>query len=70
MKFLWIGAMATALNACAFGGLVLMRNDRGETARCEVQGRDVFGVGMANVNAVIARCVKQYEAAGYKRATP
>ncbi len=60
---------ALIVSGCV-GKTVLLRNDKGDLARCEVSGGDAMLQGILIRDATLSNCINQYEAAGYKRIVP
>ncbi len=60
---------ALVVSGCV-GRTVLLRNDKGELARCEVSGGDAMLQGILIRDATLANCINQYKAAGYTRVVP
>ena len=48
-------------------GTVLMRNDKGDIARCEAGTAAALVGGYVGTRLQVNSCVEQYEAAGYRR---
>ena len=56
----------SALSACT-GQVALLKNDRGEIAKCEVSQGEAMWSGVIVRDMTIENCVSEYEKAGYKR---
>jgi hypothetical protein len=46
---------------------ILLRNDKGEIAKCESSGTMAMYGGYFGTRHQVSKCAEQYEAAGYKR---
>ena len=71
MKFeicviIFIGMIFTACT----GKTILLRGENGDLAKCEVRAGETFLTGVIIRDMTLAQCIKQYEAAGYKKIEP
>jgi hypothetical protein len=55
-----------SIGGCS-GRVVLLKNEQGELAKCEVKQGEAMIAGVINRDLSIEDGVKQYEAAGYKK---
>lgn len=56
----------TLLSGCT-GQTVLLKNNNGELAKCEVSAGSAYLTGIIIRDMTIDQCVSEYEKAGYKR---
>jgi hypothetical protein len=68
MKKLWTLSIIFLINGCT-GKTVLLKNNKGELAKCEVSATDTMHTGIIGRNWTIDNCIKEYESAGYHRVT-
>lgn len=61
-------AMVAMLSGCT-GQTALLRNDRGELAKCEVTQGEAMWSGVIVRDMTLNKCVEEYEKAGFKRIT-
>jgi uncharacterized membrane protein YeaQ/YmgE (transglycosylase-associated protein family) len=61
-----VGVALLGLYGCV-AGTVLMKNDKGDIARCEAGAAAAIVGGYIGTKYQVNSCVEQYEAAGYKR---
>ena len=60
-------AVAIAMLSGCTGQTVLLRNNKGELAKCEVSAGSAMLTGVIIRDMTIDGCVSEYEKAGYKR---
>jgi hypothetical protein len=61
--------LALIVSGCA-GKTILLKNDKGDVVRCEVSAGDAMSHGIFIRDRTLSNCIKEYEAAGYKRVSP
>jgi hypothetical protein len=61
--------LALIVSGCA-GKAILLKNDEGGVVRCEASGHRIAGRGIFIRDRPLSNCIKEYEAAGYKRVSP
>lgn len=68
MRYFFVIMMILFTTACT-GRLVLMQNDKGDVQKCEVTANEEIMTGAFMSGRQVDRCVEQWEALGYKKAT-
>jgi len=68
--FLTISAFAVAILTGCTGHIALLKNAKGELARCEVTQGEAMWSGVIVRDMTISNCVAAYEKAGYTRVSP
>lgn len=66
VKLMVFGVTLLGIVSCS-GRVVLLKNEKGEMAKCEVKQGEAMVAGVVNRDLSIEDCVKQYEAAGYRK---
>ena len=66
-KSLVLLIIAMAMLGGCTGRTVLLKNDEGRIARCEVSAGETMWTGVIIRDMTIDRCVSEFEKAGYKR---
>lgn len=63
MRWLWVVAVVSS--GCV-APMALMRNEQGDLQRCDGATAQISG-GLIGADLAVQECVRQYEAAGYRR---
>ncbi len=66
VKLTVLGVIFFGVVGCS-GKMVLLKNDKGEMVKGEVTQNEAMVAGVINRDLSIEDCVKQYEAAGYRK---
>ena len=66
IKSLLLAVIVLMQYACT-GQTALLRNDRGELAKCEVTQGEAMWSGVIVRDMTLNRCVEEYEKAGFRR---
>lgn len=58
---------ALFLSSCATGKTIVLKNEQGQTATCQVSGMSAAMTGSVIRNMELKQCIEQYQGIGYKR---
>lgn len=62
-----LAVLLAVLAGCAGGRTILMKNEQGQIAQCQVSGASAALTGSYLRNIELRKCIEQYQAVGYQR---